>query len=178
MLQISSWLYPVSSAVHQIDKQNILTIFSYEVLFSFFKGNPGEIFQWSVCKQALVFKTSFISALDPELTWYSSSFVFSICVLCRQGNLPTQEVFSPAGDNFTLGDIQWDDYPLVSGFPRRPGLCDPAVGVCKRVSAYIACISLLPDTFEPLGPLWAKMGEGPIQQEWRIPTDSIMSVAG
>lgn len=97
-----------------------------------------------MCKQALVFKTSFISALDPELTWYSSSFVFSICVLCRQGNLPTQEVFSPAGDNFTLGDIQWDDYPLVSGFPRRPGLCDPAVGMCKRASAYIACISLLP----------------------------------
>lgn len=53
MLQISSWLYPVSSDVHQIDKQNILTIFSYEVLFSFFKGNPGEIFQSDLCANKL-----------------------------------------------------------------------------------------------------------------------------
>lgn len=53
MLQINSWLYPVSSAVHQVDKQNILTIFSYEVLFSFFKGNPGKIFQSDLCAKKL-----------------------------------------------------------------------------------------------------------------------------
>lgn len=83
-----------------------------------------------------------MSALDPELTWYSSSLVFSVWAFSRQGNLPTQEVISPAGDNFTLGDIQWEDhYLLLSGFPRRPGLCDHVVWVCERASVCV-CLSV------------------------------------
>lgn len=43
-LELSSWLYLAVSAVGQVDKQIILSSFSYEFLFSFFKGNSGKIF--------------------------------------------------------------------------------------------------------------------------------------
>lgn len=34
----------LSSGIDQIGKQTILSIFSYEVLFSFHEGNPGKFF--------------------------------------------------------------------------------------------------------------------------------------
>lgn len=68
MLQISSCLYGVSSAVHQADEQKILTVFSYEVLFSFFKGNTGKIFQSDLCANQLS-----CSKQNSSLPWIQSS---------------------------------------------------------------------------------------------------------
>lgn len=98
VLHMSSWLYLAVSAADQEDKQTILSNFSCEVLFSFFKGSPRKILWSDLCANKL--SASKQASYLPWI-WRSRGTLhlisFSGRVLRRQRNPPTQSHLSCRG---------------------------------------------------------------------------------